>query len=821
MTPVIRRRLSVRGRVQGVGFRPYVYRLARGLGLAGLVGNDTHGAFIEVQGSGEAVDAFGRRLGPEAPPLARVAEVLATDLPAVPADHEFRIQSSRADGVQDAEVTPDSALCADCLRELFDTADRRYRYPFINCTNCGPRYSIIRRVPYDRPNTTMAAFTMCPACQAEYDDPANRRFHAQPNACPVCGPRAWLVDRAGRPTEGVDPIRACAELLNAGRIVAVKGLGGFHLACRADSDDAVGELRRRKGRESKPLAVMVAGLVAARGLVELDEAAAELLSGPVRPIVLLPRLPDALVSPQVARGTNLLGLMLPYTPLHELLLADVLGSLVMTSGNPTAEPLCRDNDEALSRLSELADAFLLHDRDIERRVDDSVVRKVIGDRLQVIAGKKVIGDRLQGVAEKKQPPDEHLPLSTVTYNLSPITYHLSPILRRARGYSPAPIEVPIEAAEPILAVGGELKSSVCILAGHTAVLSEHLGELDNPAAYRNFVATVEQFQQFLDVTPKVIACDLHPEYAATRFARRYAENRGLRLVEAQHHHAHVVGAAAENGFGGPIVGIACDGTGYGSDGAIWGGEVLVGDARGFRRAAHIEYYPLAGGDAAARETWRPAAALVRQAYGAGWRGLFGRLAVPDECDAEALDLVTARLEGGARLPMTSSTGRLFDAAAWMLGLCGANTHEGRAAMALEAAAESVEQEEPLTWATQRGDDAIPARNADSGLDVRPLVRRLVEGRLAGEPVPALARLFHVALAAMFVDAATLTARAERIEHVALSGGCFANRLLLEGMTRRLAAAGLSVLTHRQAPPGDGGLALGQAVVAAGTVGSRQ
>ncbi len=590
----VRQRLSVNGRVQGVGFRPFVYRVATQLQLAGLVGNNSHGAFIEVEGPAERIEEFVRRLQAELPPIARISEIVAEALP-VRGELAFRIETSANDGTQDAEITPDVALCDDCRRELFDPADRRYRYPFINCTNCGPRYSIIRSVPYDRPGTTMAKFKMCTACQAEYDDPGNRRFHAQPNACPLCGPRVWVEENAectrlreaasaeqgmqnAECEEKRDAIARCAELLGAGKIVAIKGLGGFHLACRADDDEVVARLRARKSRESKPLALMVADLATARALAEIDEGAAAALSDVTRPIVLVPRRGEqetensegsaSRLSHRVAPGTDMLGLMLPYTPLHELLFAEGLGPLVMTSGNPSEEPLWCDNDEAVQRLSLIADAFLLHDRDIERRVDDSVV---------MATGGNAECTRLHEAASAEQ--------GMQNTECGKTANHVLPI-RRARGFAPGPIRVPVRAEVPVLAVGAELKSTVCVLAGDTAVVSEHLGELANAKAYRNFVATVEQFQKLLRVQPGVVAFDLHPDYNATRFAQQYAREHNLPAVGVQHHHAHMVSAMAENGLTGRVLAVAADGTGYGTDGAIWGCEVLAGDEAGFEPAGH-------------------------------------------------------------------------------------------------------------------------------------------------------------------------------------------------------------------------------------------
>jgi hydrogenase maturation protein HypF len=758
---LIRRRLEVTGRVQGVGFRPFVYRLATDLGLTGSVSNDPSGVIIEVEGRRDQVEKLVLRLQKEVPPLAKIESVGAHDITHI-GDCEFHIKPSVQTGQQDAEFTPDIATCDDCLHELFDRNDRRYRYPFINCTNCGPRYSIIRSVPYDRCRTTMSVFEMCPACQAEYDDPANRRFHAQPNACPVCGPKVWLTDREGRGMDG-NAIDVCAQQIRDGQTAAIKGLGGFHLACRADDEHAVRRLRDRKERETKPFALMVPSLEAARLIADIDEAAAHTLTSPARPIVLARKLASTSISTEVAPETDCFGLMLPYTPLHHLLLADINEPIVMTSGNPSEEPLCCDNDEAEERLASIADVFLFHDRDIERRVDDSVVLAV---------------DR---------PARTVLPI------------------RRARGYAPAPIHLDAEAPEPILAVGGELKSAICIYASRSAVLSEHLGELSNPAAYRHFVRTIERFGQLLHIEPRLVACDLHPDYAATR----WAHNLALPNIDVQHHHAHAVGCMADNRITGKVVAISCDGTGYGTDGAIWGCEVFVCSEAEFERSAHLRYYPLLGGDAAAKQTWRPAAGLLHDAFGSSWREQAEPLLqrVPED----TLVMADKRLAHTGRPAKTSSLGRLCDAVAFLLGCCDYNHHEAQAAMALEALADSYAgTPAPLPQTVTEEEDILV-------LDARPLIAAIVSAMTSGGDLAALARGFHDSVAGMLASAAIHTARRKQLDRVVLSGGCFVNRLLLDGTATALTQAGLQVFTHQQTPPGDGGLALGQAVVAAARI----
>ncbi len=762
---VQRRRFDFRGRVQGVGFRPWIYRLATESGLAGHVGNDPRGAFVEVEGSASAIALFIERSENEAPPLVEISTRDETILEPQ-GERDFGILSSRHEGEQRAEITPDSATCPDCLREMRDPADRRHRYPFINCTNCGPRYSIVKSVPYDRASTTMAAFTMCPACQAEYDDPSDRRFHAQPNACPDCGPRVWLADKDGLELPG-DAITETVRRLQAGEILAIKGLGGFHLACRADSEQAVAELRRREGREAKPLAILVGGIAAAEELVHLDAAAASLLAGTARPIVLASTRAEARIAPSVAPGTHTLGLLLPYTPLHSLLFetpvdGEPLGPIVMTSGNPSAEPLCHENEEALARLARIADAFLLHDRDIERRVDDSVALAL----------------RLPGEESRTTP------------------------LRRARGYAPSPVALGFSAEAPVLALGGELKSAVCLLKDDEALLSEHLGDLDNPAAYRNFVGTVDRLRTLFDCEPALAAADLHPAYAAGRFAREL----GLPVTEVQHHHAHIVSCMADNGVEGEVLGIACDGTGYGSDGAIWGCELLLADEAGFDRAGHLRYFPLFGGDAAARETWRPAAGQLAESYGADWRRALPGLA--DRVDPEALAMAERFFSAPASPTVqTSSLGRLFDAVAWLLGLCEHNRAEAQAPMALEAAAFAYGPAPALPFELIEEDGSLV-------LDQRPMIRAIVAGLGAGRSAGELAAAFHQTLADLLASAAARVLDRVGDRPIMLSGGCFANRLLTEQLVDRLKARGRAVYIHHRVPAGDGGLALGQAVCAA-------
>lgn len=755
-----RLRIRVAGAVQGVGFRPFVYRLAAALGLGGFVANDPQGVVIEAQGPPDALEELGRQLRSEAPPLARVQSVDTQEIDPLVESGAFRIEASRTAGQRTTRALPDAATCADCLREIFDPADRRFRYPFTNCTHCGPRYSIVRAIPYDRCHTTMHRFEMCEDCRREYDSPADRRFHAQPNACPACGPRVWLTDADGRAMPG-DALAEAARLLREGAVVAVKGLGGFHLACRADSDEAVGALRRRKNRDAKPFAVMAATPDEAHALAEFSPQAIGLLTSSAAPIVLAPRRPDAPVADLVAPGNGALGVMLPYTPLHHIILRDVGVALVMTSGNPAEEPLCRDNDEALRRLGHLADSFLLHDRDIERPIDDSVY---------------VASSDSDACAPPWTP------------------------LRRARGYVPEAIAVSPPAERPAIALGGEMKSAVCFLHGAQAVLSEHLGELGNPAAYRNFIEAADRLRELLQVDPQIVACDLHPGYASTRHARALAP----RPVAVQHHHAHIAAAMAENGIEEPTVGIVADGTGYGTDGTIWGCEILVADLADFQRAGHLAPYALPGGDAAARDTWRPALAQVLAALGPDWQDETG------DCfagvDTEALELAAQRCQNPSTGQTTSSLGRLFDAVAFLLGICDDNSFEARAAMALEAQAMRAGPGEALPFEVREGEPLI--------LDPAPMVRAIFERRRRGDSPTVLARAFHETLAAMLSEAAARVSERTGIRKVALSGGCMLNRVLVSSLAARLSEKGLEALWHRATPAGDGGVALGQAVVAA-------
>jgi hydrogenase maturation protein HypF len=747
VTP-IRTAIRVEGIVQGVGFRPYVYTLATGLGLGGFVGNDVDGVFVEVEGPSAAVTEFLRKLERDPPRLARIERVTAR--PITPnGDTSFAIAASGpVTQARRTLVSADTATCADCLRELADPDDRRYRYPFINCTNCGPRFTIVRDVPYDRPFTTMAPFAMCPACEAEYHDPADRRFHAQPTCCPACGPRLTLRDQAGITLSG-DPLSTAAQLLKEGRVLAVKGLGGYHLAVDAACQPAAAALRARKHREDKPFAVLAADLTQARELVEVDEAAAGLLSSPARPIVLLRRRPGAAVAPATAPGNRSLGVMLPYTPLHHLLVRALGRPMVLTSGNVSDEPIAYRDDDALARLTPIADAFLTHDRAIYIRTDDSVAR---------------------------------------TFRARPM------LIRRSRGYVPEPVTAGAGFPRPVLACGAELKNTFCLAQGRRAFLSHHIGDLENAETLRSFTEGIEHFRRLFDIDPQVVVHDLHPEYLSTKYA---LDLDGVDLHGVQHHHAHIASCLADNGADGPVIGVAFDGTGYGTDGTIWGGEFLVAGLAGFERGGHLIPVPMPGGAAAIRQPWRMAAAYLGPA-------------APETLDvrrrnADRWAAVTAMAAKGVNAPLTSSAGRLFDAAAALLGVRDTINYEGQAAIELEQLADPAES------------GAYPAAvvaGAPFQIRAADLLTALISDLTAGVRAPVIAARFHHGVAAAIEAGCVLLRERHGLDTVALSGGVFQNMLLLHVTAVRLEARGFRVLTHSRVPCNDGGISLGQAVIAA-------
>jgi len=754
--------LRVRGVVQGVGFRPFVFRLATELRLSGFVRNDAEGVAIEVQGSDEALERFTERLVSEAPVLSRI-DAVECSARAPQSESGFVIRTSRA-GSARTGVAPDVAVCPECLADLFDLAGRRWRYAFANCTQCGPRYTITSALPYDRPNTSMAHFAQCADCQAEYGDPLSRRFHAQPNACPVCGPRLTLVDSTGALIDCQDPMAEAVARLQRGEILAIKGLGGFHLACDARNGFAVATLRRRKDREEKAFALMAANAASLVDFVHLDATAPALLESPERPIVLLSKTPacDTLL-PGVAPGLALLGAMLPYTPLQYLLFHEAAGRpsgtrwlrdaqpllLVMTSANPGGEPLVIDNEEAVARLGTIADAMLVHDRDILVRCDDTVVRYDANARRAVF-------------------------------------------VRRARGYTPRAIKLPA-GGPSVLATGAWLKNTVCVTRGDEAFLSQHVGDLDNAATCVAMQEAAAHLLDVLQVRPEAVAHDLHPDFHSSRYAARFARERGIPAVAVQHHHAHIAAVLSEHEVSGAVVGIALDGVGLGEDGTAWGGELLRVEGAGMERIGHLRPLLLPGGDRAAREPWRVAAAALF-ALGRGkqaatrYAGLGGAT-------------IAHMLARGINCPVTTSAGRWFDAAAGLLGVKEVVSYEGQAAMLLEGLA-------------QRHGPVAPMRDgfsidSDGTLDLLPLLARLADPLDPAEG----AALFHATLSAALAQWSIGAARREGVGIVALGGGCFMNGILSAALRGRLREAGMRVLEAEQAPPNDGGLALGQAWVA--------
>ncbi len=787
-----RLRITVRGVVQGVGFRPFVYRAAREESLSGWVLNEADAVRIEVQGDDGSLDRFLQTLRHAHPPQARIESLDVGEVEAesvVPSPDGFEIRMSSGQAEPRPTIPADLAICGECLQEISDPQQRRYRYPFTNCTNCGPRWSIIQQLPYDRPRTSMHAFQMCRDCQAEYEHPGDRRFHAQPIACPECGPQLTLLDAKGRPLAERDlALRQAADAVCAGRILALQGLGGFQLIADATSEPAVQRLRERKRRPDKPLAIMLGTLDEVRRRCHVSEAEAAALQSPAAPILLLTRRHDAQcvhdVAPAVAPGNPQLGVMLPYTPLHHLLLSHAARPLICTSGNLSEEPMAIAADDALQRLGPIADLMLTHDRPIVRPVDDSVAR--------------VISGRLQ-------------------------------ILRRARGYAPLPIRMHRE-LPTILAVGGHLKNTVGLSLGASVVMTAHIGDLDTSLSVEVHRRAIEDLVQFFGATPQAVACDLHPDYASTRHAEQLATAWGVPLVPVQHHHAHVASCVAEHGLEGPVLGLSWDGTGYGTDRTVWGGEVLLCDGAEFARASHLRTFPLPGGDQAARQPRRSALGVLYEIF-----GLEAADAARPWFAAEELRMLIAACGRPKLFPQTSSMGRLFDAVAALCGLPACVTFEGQAAMALEFAADPDVRDAyplPLLPLGERGlrRTALPGRpdgpegpsyvgNSSAGavtdadpavLDWEPMIRAILADRSAGVPVAEIAAHFHNALAVAAVEAARMVG----CPQVVLSGGCFQNALLTERVQGALLEAGFRVYLHREVPPGDGGIALGQVLIAA-------
>ncbi len=752
--------IRVRGVVQGVGFRPFVYRLANSTGLSGWVRNTSEGVDIEVEGPRRSIGTFVRELREKAPPLAHIDEVTTEECP--PRGFaQFEIRESLFEEGKSQLVSPDIATCSACLEELLDATDRRHRYPFTNCTNCGPRFTIIADMPYDRPNTTMRSFTMCPACKAEYDDPLDRRFHAQPNACPSCGPSLSLLDAHGAAVECADPLARASTLLKEGAIVAVKGLGGFLLACDATSPPAVRLLRERKQRPAKPFAVMVPDIEVAALHCDVSEQESSLLASPAAPIVLARWKDSSSVCHEVAPGLLYLGLMLPYTPLHHILLRDCDMPLVMTSGNLSEEPIAADNEEALRRLAGIADYFLVHNRPIHSRYDDSVAMIVDG---------------------------------TVQ------------MLRRARGYAPNPVELPFEGPR-VLATGAQTKNTFCLTKGHHAFVSQHIGDLDSVETLDHFEETIRLYTELFHTQPELVAHDLHPDYLSTRYAQDMSQ-QGLKTCAVQHHHAHIAACMVENGVTAPVIGVAFDGAGLGADGHIWGGEFLVCDLAESRRAGHLEYLPLAGGDAATKRPYRTAAGYIMALFGNNGMDrspvLLSRLAEGER------DVIARQITSGLNAPLCSSMGRLFDAVAATTGLRHQIAYEGQAAVELEMAAHRHTGPAP----TGRYTFHVDMTDGTYIVRVAPLLSAVLDDVHAGRPVSLVAAAFHEAVAQMTADMCGRLAADSGIRTIALSGGVFQNRLLLGRVRALLSEAGLRVLLHTTLPSNDGCVSLGQAVIAA-------
>jgi hydrogenase maturation protein HypF len=785
--------IHVNGIVQGVGFRPFIYGLATHMELVGWVRNSSAGVDIHLEGEKGALSSFLDSLTSDAPPLAKIHDVHFTWVSPEGFTH-FEIISSQPQPGAFQPISPDISTCADCLQELFDPTDRRYLYPFINCTNCGPRLTITKDIPYDRPTTTMAQFEMCVDCKAEYNDPLNRRFHAQPIACPVCGPEVWLEISDDKSTElpaGYHPrgqlaIQETLSLLRAGSIVAIKGLGGFHLACDATNPTTVAELRRRKLRVDKPFAVMIPGSDAVTNHCYLNQSERNLLESRERPIVILKRRPESTIVTQVAPNQDTLGVMLPYTPLHALLFNQerLTGEeslqppqvLVMTSGNLSEEPIAYDNAEALQRLSPLCDAFLLHDRPIHTRVDDSVVRIP---------------------ANNSAPVNEQVEIMP---------------LRRSRGYVPDPIDLPWKSI-PILATGAELKNTFCLLRDEYAFLSHHIGDLENYETLKSFEEGIAHFEKFFRISPQVITYDLHPDYLSTRYALNRAAEEKLPAMGVQHHHAHIAACMAENGIPAntQIIGVSFDGTGYGEDGAIWGGEFLLADYSGYKRFAHLDYVPLPGGDKTIREPWRFALACLTKAALPWDEELASvrhahRMA---ETNSDLLKLFTHQVQSGLNAPPTSSMGRLFDAVAALAGVRQEVNYEAQAAMELEQ----------LVDPHERGIYSFELRSQDGNQEVliinqSPMFSTLLRDLRQGVSATKIAARFHNGVAYMVMDVVMAMRKSVGISTVALSGGVWQNLTLLSLTCSLLQQQGFDLLLHRRVPPNDGGLSLGQAIVAA-------
>jgi len=755
---IVRFHITVKGIVQGVGFRPFIYNLARTHSLSGYVLNNTRGVDIEVEGKREDIELFLEDIRIKPPPLAVIEEVSREEFPPV-GYRKFEIKSSRKDEDKFLPISPDISICDDCLKELFDPHDRRYLYPFINCTNCGPRFTIIKDIPYDRQRTTMSSFKMCRDCELEYHDPSNRRFHAQPNACWKCGPSVKLLDEEGKRIKADDPIQTAAEFIRDGKILAVKGIGGYHLACDATKPQVVSKLREKKNRVDKPFALMMLNMEQIKKFCEVSCEEERLLLSPRRPIVLLKRKSEDSLPREIAPGNKYLGVMLPYTPLHYLLLKKVNLPLIMTSGNISEEPIAYKDEDALCRLNKIADAFLVHNREIQIRVDDSVSR--------IVEGKPML-------------------------------------IRRSRGYAPQPVKLGFEAKKCVLAVGGHLKNTFCFLKGNHAIISHHIGDLENLDALSSLEEGIEHYRKIFYCEPQIIACDMHPNYASTSLAEEYARKNSLPLIPIQHHHAHIASLLAEKHINEKVIGVAFDGSGLGNDKRIWGGEFLVANQKEFERVAHLRYVRLPGGEAAIKEPWRMALSYLYEIYGdeyekLAWKILFHQVKF------EKMSVVQNLIKKGINSPLTSSAGRLFDAVSSILGIRGKINYEGQAAIELEMLARDKKEKFYPFEVIEKEKKFI--------VDTLPLVSALIEELIKGEDLQLIATRFHWTVSQIILRVCQLIRDYQGLNQVALSGGVFQNSLILKQVVYLLTSSGFKVFLHSILPPNDGGICLGQAVVA--------